>query len=441
MILHRISRLFTSVFTKLLVIILATGAAMTLTVIAGFTFVRFHSITHLDRNLALYADYLKRDLGDPPDFQRAADIAGRTGMAIRFDHPGGGWQTAGFPEQLPLERAWTRQRGSDIWTGHIRGHVFIRTAHAGGSLLFITSRRAVDHENAGIVFLAMAAVLASVLAVAYFFLRRIMNPLRPLREGVEALGAGRLDHRIPASGRDEFRDLGDAFNQMAARLSGLMSSKEQLLVDVSHELRTPLTRLKVQLAMVPDPETRLSLNADVAEMESMVTAILEEARLRSTAAELQRKSVDMADLLKSVVEEFQNRPPGVVCGPMRLATVLLDGEKMRTVLRNLIDNAVKHTPADGPPVEVSLVPDEARVAIVVEDRGMGIAAEALPRLFEPFYRADASRSRKTGGFGLGLSICKAIIDAHHGRIHIDSKPGKGTRVTITLAPMASLSRS
>ena len=137
-----------------------------------------------------------------------------------------------------------------------------------------------------------------------------------------------------------------------------MSSKEQLLVDVSHELRTPLTRLKVQLAMVPDPETRQSLNADVAEMESMVTAILEEARLRSTAAELQRKSVDMADLLKSVVEEFQNRPPGAVCGPMMPATVLLDGEKMRTVLRNLIDNAVKHTPADGPPVEVSLVPDD-----------------------------------------------------------------------------------
>jgi signal transduction histidine kinase len=287
--------------------------------------------------------------------------------------------------------------------------------------------------------LAMAAALASVLAVAYFFLRRIMNPLRPLREGVEALGTGRLDHRIPPSGRDEFRDLGDAFNLMAARLSGLLTSKEQLLLDVSHELRTPLTRLKVQLEMVPDQEIRQSLHADVAEMEAMIAAILEEARMRSTTEALAPHPTDMAALLEAVVKEFENRPPGVVCGPLTPSTLMVDGDKMRTVVRNLIDNAIKHTPADGPPVAVSLIPDEAQVAIVVEDRGMGIAAEALPRLFEPFYRADASRSRKTGGFGLGLSICKAIIDAHHGRIHIDSKPGKGTRVTITLAPMASLS--
>jgi signal transduction histidine kinase len=262
-----------------------------------------------------------------------------------------------------------------------------------------------------------------------------MNPLRPLKEGVEALGAGRLDHRIPSSGRDEFRDLGDAFNQMAARLSGLLNSKEQLLLDVSHELRTPLTRLKVQLEMVPDPEVRQDLHADVAEMETMITAILEEARMRSTAAELQRQPTDLADLLKAVVDEFQSRPPGAVCGPLKPLTAAVDRDKMRTVVRNVIDNAVKHTPDDGPPVAVSLEPDGTNVAIVVEDRGMGIAAEALPHLFEPFFRADASRSRKTGGFGLGLSICKAIIDAHHGRIRIDSEPGKGTRVTVTLPLM------
>jgi signal transduction histidine kinase len=84
------------------------------------------------------------------------------------------------------------------------------------------------------------------------------------------------------------------------------------------------------------------------------------------------------------------------------------------------------------------MPEGAHVAIVVEDQGMGIAAEALPRLFDPFYRADASRSRKTGGFGLGLSICKAIVDAHNGRIRIHSEPGKGTRVTVTLPPMKSV---
>jgi len=428
----RFSRLFTSVFTKLLVIILAAGVAITITVIVGFTFIRFHNITYFGSNLNLYSHYLKRELGDPPDLQHAADIAVRSGMAIRFDHPDGGWQTDGFPARLPLERAWTHQRGTGVWTGHLRGHVFIKIAHAGGSLIFITPRRAIDHENIGIALIAMAAAVVVILAAAYFLLRKIMGPLRPLKAGVEALGAGRLDHRIRKSGHDEFRDLSEAFNQMAARLSDLLDSKEQLLLDVSHELRTPLTRLKVQLEMVTDEEVRQSLGADVAEMEAMVTAILEEARLRNTSAALALHPTDMVRLVQSVVKAYENRSPKVVCGTLEAATWPVDGEKIRTLLSNLIENGVKNTPPDGPPVAVSMTPGEEAVDLVVQDQGIGIAPEALPHLFDPFYRTDASRSRKTGGFGLGLSICKAIVDAHQGQIRITSEPGRGTRVMVTL---------
>ena len=105
---RRVRRLFHSAFTKLLVIILAVGVAITLTVLVGFSIIRFHSVTYLDQNLTLYAEYLTRDLGDPPELQRAVDIAKRTGMAIRFDHLKLGWQTAGFPTTVPLERAWIR---------------------------------------------------------------------------------------------------------------------------------------------------------------------------------------------------------------------------------------------------------------------------------------------------------------------------------------------
>ena len=105
---------------------------------------------------------------------------------------------------------------------------------------------------------------------------------------------------------------------------------------------------------------------------------------------------------------------------------------MRIVLRNLLDNGLKHTPEDGPAVSITMVQRPDRLEIVVQDRGEGIPASALPYLFEPFYRPDVSRSRKTGGYGLGLSLCKAIIDAHGGSIDLVSTPGEGTRVTVTI---------
>ena len=114
------------------------------------------------------------------------------------------------------------------------------------------------------------------------------------------------------------------------------------------------------------------------------------------------------------------------------AFVRADRDKLRLVLRNLLDNAMKHTPEDGESVAVSVIIKTGNVYITIEDRGEGIPDTALPFLFEPFFRADASRSRKTGGFGLGLSLCKTVVDAHKGRIEITSTPGEGTRVVVIL---------
>jgi signal transduction histidine kinase len=429
---RRFKRLFHSVFTKLLVTILVTGTAIALIVGTGFALMRFRSLSHLDRNLLLYAEYLTRDLGDPPDLGRAEQIARRTGFAIRFEHPDRGWQTGKIPGSFQIQRARVRSHGSGIWTGHHRGQFFIRLPHAGGELMFITPRRAGNHENAGGVLAFMAAALVVVLAAAYFFIRKVLKPLRTLEAGVKELTAGRLDHRVPPAGDDELQDLAEAFNTMASRLSDLLHGKERLLLDMSHELRSPLTRIKVQLEFLKDEEIREALNADVAEMEAMVTAILEEARLRTSTAALELEPIEISELIRSVAAEFKDRPPGIACGALEPTEVQADRQKIRTLLRNLLDNAVKHSPEDGDPVTLSMVRKNDDIEIIVEDRGEGIEEAALSQLFEPFFRADASRSRKTGGYGLGLSLCKAIVDAHRGRIEVDSAPGRGTRVVATL---------
>ena len=316
--------------------------------------------------------------------------------------------------------------------GNSKGHHFIRLAHGGGVLTFVAPRDVRRGELAIWFLAAMIVAMITILGAVYLFLRKTLNPLHTLKAGVNEVGAGRLDHRIPETGSSELRDLAQAFNAMAKRLNRLLHSKEQLLLDVSHELRSPITRLKVQLEFLEDADARESLRSDLAEMEAMVATLLESARLRHTAAALSLKSVSMVDLIRSLIPEFKDRRPGVEPGPLVDTPVNADPEKMRIVLRNLLDNALKHTPEDGPVVSISMALKPDFLEIVVEDQGEGIPAAALPHLFEPFYRPDISRSRKTGGYGLGLSLCKAIVDAHGGSIDLVSTPGEGTRVTVSL---------
>ncbi len=433
--LHRLERLVHSVFTRLLLATLAAGLAITFTVIAGFMVIRHHTENALERNLLLYTEYLVADLGDPPDENRAREIARRTGIVIRFDHPDHpdySWQTGPMPRFFNLERAWIHHHPSGVQMGSSKGHHFVRLPHAGGELTFIATRDAHHGEQALWFLAAMAAAMSLILGVSYFYIRKILNPLHTLKAGVDKVGAGHLDHRIPEAGHCELRDLARAFNAMTERLARLLHSKEQLLLDVSHELRSPITRLKVQLEFLDDADARDSLRSDLAEMEAMVTTLLESARLRHAAAALNLETVDMGDLIRSLVSEFKDRPPGVALGPIADQPVKADPEKMRIVLRNLVDNGLKHTVEDGQPVSISMARMPERLEIVVEDRGEGIPESALHHLFEPFFRPDISRSRKTGGYGLGLSLCKAIVDAHGGTIDLVSTLGEGTRVTVTI---------
>jgi signal transduction histidine kinase len=429
---RRVKRLFSSVFTRLLAVTLAAGLAITVTVIAGFLIIRVHSETAFERNLLLYTEYLVNDLGDPPDENRAREIARRTGLVIRFDHPGHSWQTGPLPRFFNFDRAWVHHHESGMQAGSSKGHHFIRMAHGGGQLTFIATRDIRHGERALWILVGMAAAMIMILGASYFYIRRVLSPLRTLKSGVDEVGAGRLDHRIPEVGHGELRDLARAFNAMTERLARLLRSKEQLLLDVSHELRSPITRLKVQLEFLDDAEARESLRSDLAEMEAMVTTLLESARLRHAAAAMNLETVNMGELIRSLVSEFKDRPPGVALGPIADQLVKADPEKIRIVLRNLLDNGLKHSPEDGSPVSISMTNKPDCLEIVIEDRGEGIPESALPHLFEPFFRPDISRSRKTGGYGLGLSLCKAIMDAHGGSIDLVTKSGEGTRATVTV---------
>jgi signal transduction histidine kinase len=282
------------------------------------------------------------------------------------------------------------------------------------------------------LILPVLLIIATMVIVAHLRLRKLLLPLRALAEGVNRLTRGDLDVTIPRASRDEFATLTNAFNQMVARVREMIGARDQLLLDVSHELRSPITRMKVALELLPESEHRARISADVRELEAMVTELLELERLRSGHA-VQKEPIDLVLLASNVIASFGTTSPSIVlrAGPDPIVADV-DRRMMSVALRNLVENAVTHSLADSGPVEVAIDRTDSGVTVRVIDDGPGIPENETDSVFEPFYRLDRSRSRRTGGYGLGLSICKRVIAAHGGTITVERRAGRGTIFVISL---------
>ncbi len=288
--------------------------------------------------------------------------------------------------------------------------------------------RGTAHEGLLVLFLL---VILGVVVSAHLMLRHLLRPLRELNDAVTRLGAGELDVQVRRTTVDEFGRLTDAFNEMVSRVREMIDARDQLLIGVSHELRSPLTRMKVALALLPNDEQRARLAADVAEMERMVAELLELERLRAGGG-ICAEHQDLVPIVREVAAGWEGRPPGVrgLTPPGEIA-VDVDGAKIRTVLRNLLENATKYSLPDSRPIEVA-VSDGANGAVVrVTDDGVGIPESDVDRIFEPFFRVDPSRSKSTGGYGLGLSICKRVVEAHGGSIAVERTTNRGSSFVLT----------
>jgi signal transduction histidine kinase len=428
---------YRSIFVKQLAIMVATAVSLTVFMAA---FIYFLIGPSLDMSRGLVTEYARALASTSPDDAKSREIAKRLGLEIRYEGPAGSWETApGLPHLSEVE-------------GWRRGDLTVVPAPNGGTyLIFWELGRKMRRAHSNLVWV-LHAVMALIVFLAYLVLRRSLRPLRALHEGVARLSEGHLDVTVPSRTQDEFGALAQAFNQMVRRISEMLRARDQLLLDVSHELRSPLTRMKVALALLPEGDKRQRIEADVAEMEAMIAELLELERLREGKG-LRKERVDLVALVREVVERFEDRPPGVrmvaTAGAGGDAVdgeiwVEVDAEKIRTVVRNLLENAVKYSLPDSRAIEVGVAlepgvgarAEEAAgtVLITVADDGPGIPEEDLPSLFEPFFRVDRSRSKKSGGYGLGLSICKRIVEAHGGTIEVANRGGRGAGFSVKLPP-------
>lgn len=423
-----------SLFAKLVAIMLAM--ATSLMVLVGAFFMHIVGPTLNDAMNVVVREYAREAAKGGLDYPTALRLQKRANIDVRYEGPGGGWTTS---PRLPSIAEGRRLQGQRrwVWAGYVvepapgwRG-TFVEPAGDGGNYLFAWSvgrNLRLAHDALVVVLLLL---LAGVVLTTHAVLKRLLLPLRTLGEGVGRLSAGELDVTLPVRSRDEFATLTTAFNLMVARVGTMIRARDQLLVDVSHELRSPLTRMKVALELLPEADKRRRMAADVAEMEAMVTELLELERLREGRG-IHAERRDLLPILRRVVQGFEGRSPGVKLrgGPPSLDAEI-DEEKLQSVLRNLLDNALKYSLPDSRPVEIAASVEGDTVLVRVTDDGRGIPPEDLGSVFEPFFRVDRSRSKLTGGYGLGLSICKRIMEAHGGTIAVQNNPGRGATFVLT----------
>jgi two-component system OmpR family sensor kinase/two-component system sensor histidine kinase BaeS len=287
--------------------------------------------------------------------------------------------------------------------------------------------------------LLLAALIASVIGavLGLLFSRTLTRPLNRLVSAARAIAAKDLTHRVEPSGTVEVANVAHAFNDMAASLQKAEQLRRNLVADVAHELRTPLSVMQGALSAQLDGLFPLDLTEtarlydETCLLSRLVDDLRELAQAEAGQLQLNLGSIDLQRIIVSTAEAFhamanEQQTEVVVAAPDQLPLVKADSERVAQVLRVLLNNALRHTQANGM-ITITATSMSDSVEVNVRDTGEGIAPDDLPYVFDRFWRGDKSRARETGGSGLGLAIAKQLIEAQDGSIGVESTIGQGSR--------------
>jgi signal transduction histidine kinase len=296
----------------------------------------------------------------------------------------------------------------------------------------------------GLVAGSLSLLMVQVMA------RGMTSPLREMATAARAMAAGDYGRRVTATSRDEVGELARAFNRMAMELAEADQQRRELIANVSHELRTPIAALQAVLENLvdgvepPDQHTLATLLRQVERLGRLVEQLLELSRLESGGVPLELAAFEVAPFLEQAAHEA--RVAAELAGTdVRIAVdvappqlhVVADAERVHQVVANLLDNAMRHSPPGGHVVVRARAAAAGAVDLEVTDEGPGIAPEDAERVFERFFRSDASRSAAVGGTGLGLAIARWVVDLHGGSIRAEANAPTGARMVVHLPRSAA----
>ena len=397
-----------------------------------------HFRDNIRPHITQYLEYVQADIGTPPDRSRARELADRLNIEIQIQDQQGHWSSSGrltSIDDIEIERGFVIN-GKQFYHVEDQARHYLMSREGDATLLFNVPN--LRHQRQGFRGWVPLLILLSLLLVLYYATRRLFAPLHTIKQGVHKFGTGDMDHRIDIKRNDELGELANSFNAMADDIQQMLDAKRQLLLAISHELRSPLTRARVAAEMIDQDDTRSQIVQDINEMENLIEELMETERLSSRHRKLNKTKTDIGALVNDIIDSSFDGSGISAHVPATAAMLEVDAPRIKLLLKNLLDNAVRHTPDGVPAPEISLVINGQSTLITVTDHGSGIEPEHLPHLTEPFYRVDASRQRETGGYGLGLYLCRMIAEAHGGGLEIESVTGEGTRVKVSLpAPSAT----
>lgn len=451
-------RLTHSIKLRMVLVFLVLAAAMTFVVITGAK--QAFSMGWREAARPLLMDYVDRlanevTAGGAPNVERAQAIAARLPLTVRIEGPHVQW--ASNPEQLTPD--WQQEGNTDErryqrdeWGGSKDWHHILKRTTADGHSIEFSINEEVFERRPRLIGLALSALLLLTL-LAWLYVRRLLKPLDAIGEGARRFGAGDFSQPIAKRhlhGPDELSELAQTINTMGHDIRQMLDAKRALLLAISHELRSPLTRARINTELLPETAQvnpqRDALLRDLQEMASLITDLLESERLSTKHAALQREPLTpqaLVALAQEVVAEVLARHPARPdAGPhapldirlladATLPTLTLDPTRIRLLLRNLLDNALRHSADAALPPELHLRNDGQGVHIEVRDHGTGVPDHQLHQLAEPFFRPDSARTRAQGGVGLGLTLCKLVTQAHGGTFAVrNAQPGLAVTVTL-----------
>ncbi len=273
---------------------------------------------------------------------------------------------------------------------------------------------------------SLLAMSLGVGAVSLLMARWLTGPLSELTSATHSQFGGVAANPVPETGTREVRELGSAINELQRRIGRLLQDRTQMLAAVSHDLHTPLTRLRLRLEEIGDELARTSIEADINEMEQMLDATL--SFLKGEAHDEEVQPIELVAIIETIANDMTDASADVQVDGLRHAVLKGRRLALKRALTNIIQNAVKY----GTAARISVLDAGSTYEVVVEDEGPGIPEKDQEAVFTPFLRLETSRSKNTGGYGLGLTVARSIIRAHGGDITLKNRASKGLRVSVTL---------
>jgi len=411
-------------------------SALTIAIVLGWNFasrIKPHFENEILPNLSQYIQYLVLDVGTPPDLDKARKLTASLPFELRIEGHGVNWSSSGLLRSInqyhfytapyPYQQyQLTRQKGKHLLLLEKQGYRYLFAVES--------SFRSSLRSRQWLLF----TLLAGILILLYLGIRRLFYPLSEISAHLKKIGSGQFDETISVSGKGELVELAEGINRMSGDIKSMLESKASMLLAISHELRSPITRMRINLELMEASEARQTLINDLQEMEELISAILESEKLNNRHAVLNRSKFDLAASIDSIINQFF--PECEIAKDLSPMEVILDEVRIRLLVKNLLDNACRYSRNSSKAVKISLTQKGQDILLAVTDQGPGVSAEDLPHITEPFFRTDGARLRKTGGYGLGLYLCRLIAEAHDGELVIESKSGEGMTVYLKL-PIAS----